>query len=417
MKDKADQNQHSYGETGARVWSDDQIELQRSLAQRLWLKIEHALVTHALQDSDHNLHWIAEKLLEIDRPRAEERFFRVFNQSPIMMAILSMDSRVFLEANQAFIDKLECRRDQLIRHTPQELGIWTNQDKFAEALSELADKGKIDNVETQLHTVTGRVLTVLASLDLIDFNHQLCRLIAFQDITAMRLMEFNLARMDRLNLIGEIAASIAHEIRNPLTAVRGFLQMLGSKYEYADEFAYFNLMIDELDRANDIITKFLGMAKDKNIDPKPTYLHEVITALHPLIKADAVQRAMNTRLDLGYTPQVLIDESEIRQLVFNMSYNGLEVMSPGGTLTIGTTLQDNEVVLFIKDEGPGISAPLLDRLGTPFLTTKDDGPGLGLAVCYSIAARHNARIEVETSSQGTVFYVCFSIAETQTRLF
>ncbi|MEW5899031.1 MAG: ATP-binding protein, partial [Bacillota bacterium] len=87
--------------------------------------------------------------------------------------------------------------------------------------------------------------------------------------------------------------------------------------------------------------------------------------------------------------------------------NGLEAMPPGGTLTIKTFQEGEEVVLAVQDEGPGIEPDLLEKIGTPFFTTKDDGTGLGLAVCYSIAARHKAAITVETSPAGTTFFVRF----------
>lgn len=398
-------------------WHDDEVNLLKELAERLWLRIQHTLAHQALQHSELRFRYLSQRLWEVDLPRIEDRFYRVFNNSPIMMAILNADSSQFLEINQAFLDKMEFRREEIIGHTPEELGLWSNEGTFPERVAAHQLGARIDNIETQVCTRSGKILTVLASMGLIEFNRQPCKLTAFQDITDMRLMEFNLARMDRLNLIGEMAVSIGHEIRNPMTAVRGFLQMLGAKYEYANENAYFDIMIEELDRANEIITEFLGMAKDKRIDPQPTYLYEIIKSLYPVLQANAVKRNMAVKLELTYTPQIMIDENEIRQLIYNMAYNALEAMQSGGTLTIGTALQGAEVLLYIKDQGPGIAEELLEKLGTPFLTTKEDGPGLGLAVCYSIAARHNARIEVESSSQGTIFYVGFAIAEPQVSLF
>jgi signal transduction histidine kinase len=108
-------------------------------------------------------------------------------------------------------------------------------------------------------------------------------------------------------------------------------------------------------------------------------------------------------------PQIQVDEREIRQLIINIARNGMESMSGNGTLTIGTKSTTDEVVLFIRDEGSGLPPEILHKLGTPFLTTKEKGTGLGLAVCYSIAARHNARIDYETGEAGTTFYVRFPV--------
>ncbi|MDR9788301.1 MAG: ATP-binding protein [Peptococcaceae bacterium MAG4] len=104
---------------------------------------------------------------------------------------------------------------------------------------------------------------------------------------------------------------------------------------------------------------------------------------------------------------LIILHQEIRQLILNLVRNGLEAMPARKKLTISTYLEEDEVVLAVQDEGRGIGSEMLDKLGTPFFTTKEHGTGLGLAVCYSIAARHNARIEVDTGTGGTTFYVRF----------
>jgi signal transduction histidine kinase len=111
--------------------------------------------------------------------------------------------------------------------------------------------------------------------------------------------------------------------------------------------------------------------------------------------------------NLGVVQELLLDEKEIRQLILNLVRNGLEAMPVGKKLTISTYMEKGEVVLAVQDEGGGIGSEMLDKLGTPFFTTKEYGTGLGLAVCYSIAARHNAWIEVDTGPGGTTFYVRF----------
>ncbi len=234
-----------------------------------------------------------------------------------------------------------------------------------------------------------------------------CRLLAFQDISLQKETDATIARLDRLNLIGEMAASIGHEIRNPMTSVRGFLQILSSKEEYHEDLDFFDLMIEELDRANGIISEYLGMAKNKTVDLQPHDLDQIVTSLYPMIIADANYKEMDVKLELGKPPMLLLDTQEIRQLIINMTRNGLEAMSPKGVLVIGTKVEDDEIVLFIKDQGLGLAPELIDKLGTPFITTKEKGTGLGLAVCFSIAARHNARITFETGPEGTIFYSRF----------
>lgn len=104
-----------------------------------------------------------------------------------------------------------------------------------------------------------------------------------------------------------------------------------------------------------------------------------------------------------------------RQLILNLVRNGLEAMSPGGHLKINTSAENDEVVLAVRDYGKGINPDVLEKIGTPFYTTKESGTGLGLAVCYSIAARHDATINVETGPDGTTFFVRFKAMPTQPR--
>jgi len=219
-----------------------------------------------------------------------------------------------------------------------------------------------------------------------------------------------IAQLDRLNLMGQMAGGIGHEVRNPMTTVRGFLQMLCEKDKFDEEKDIFNLMIEELDRANDIITQFLSLAQsDPDSKLINTDLNHIIKSIYPLILSDATKVDVNLILKLEKLPILLLDEKEIRQVILNLVRNGLESMQLGGNLSIRTFRERKNVVLGISDEGKGIPQEILANLGTPFVTTKEKGTGLGLSICYSIAKRHNAKIEVESSSKGTTFYVKFNL--------
>ena len=228
-----------------------------------------------------------------------------------------------------------------------------------------------------------------------------------EEISKRKKMEKEVARLAQLNLVGEIAAGIGHEIRNPMTTVRGFLQLIGSRKKYVEDKDYFDLMISELDRANAIITEFLTMAKNKPVEKKRNNLNRIIQTLSPLLESDAIKHNVQLKMDLEVVPDLLLDEKEIKQIIYNLIRNALDATPAGSTITIKTFLEPEAIVLAVQDQGPGIDPEILDKIGTPFFTTKDHGTGLGLAVCYSIANRHNADIKIETSSAGTTFYVKF----------
>ncbi len=308
-------------------------------------------------------------------------------------------------------------RADVLGHTFSELNVFYDQEDLYNKRVRLDENQTLYNYELPYRTINGETRMGLASSETLNMNGMDCFLHTMIDITANKELEANIARLDRLNLIGEMAASIGHEIRNPMTAVRGFIQLLKQQEYYAKDEVYFDLMIEELDRANGIISEYLGMAKDKRIELQPQYLDEIAKSLYPLIQAEANRQEMDVKLELGKPPMPIIDANEIRQLILNMARNGIEAMLPGGMLTIGTTLENDEIILFIKDEGQGLPLDILDKIGTPFVSTKDNGTGLGLAICYSIAARQNARIDYMTGSEGTTFNVCFPRPVEQISLF
>lgn len=230
-----------------------------------------------------------------------------------------------------------------------------------------------------------------------------------RDITVRKNLENSAARVDRMNMVGQMAANVAHEIRNPLTTVRGYLQMMVTKDELYNYRKQIGLMMEELDRTNTIISEYLLLAKDKRAELKSCCLNTIIKALFPLIQADAAASSVHVTLDLINIPKQSLDENEIRQMLLNLVRNGVEAMPSGGELTIGTGLKESKVLLSVKDQGTGLPDHILENLGTPFLTTKEAGTGLGLPICYRIANRHNATIDVITGDQGTTFFVSFSL--------
>lgn len=226
------------------------------------------------------------------------------------------------------------------------------------------------------------------------------------NLAERKRIEREMARLEKLNLVGEMAASIAHEIRNPMTTVRGFLQVIAQKdHEYRE---FFDIMIEELDRANAIISEYLALAVTKITLRSKVDINAVIGILAPLIEADGLKNNISVIFNLEKTPHILIDEKEFRQLLLNLVRNSFDAMKRGKCLIIKTYQNEyGEVVLLVQDQGAGISAVIKERIGTPFFTTKSSGTGLGLAVCYSIVARHQATISYESDNNGTTFYVKF----------
>jgi two-component system, sporulation sensor kinase E len=336
---------------------------------------------------------------------SQERFRKIFESSPSMIGIRSMEDGKFIDVNESWLNStgytyqemLMCEGD-ILRFAS------TVGDGTSEPLSSFAPNTR--NLKVSYMTKDGSIRDGLVSTEVIEIQTMPCELIVLTDITGQLHLEKEVARLDRLNLIGEMAAGIAHEIRNPMTTVRGFLQVIQAKGS-PDFTTHIALMLAELDRANSIITEFLTLAKTKMTFQKSQLLNPIVEALFPLIQAEALMSDKEVRVNLRKCPPLLLDEKEVRQLILNIALNGLEAMLPGGVLTIETEHVDGEVILSIKDQGEGIKDEWLDKLGTPFFTTKETGTGLGLAICYSVAARHHAVIDVLTGEDGTTFKIRF----------
>ncbi|RID83693.1 PAS domain S-box protein [Peribacillus asahii] len=356
--------------------------------------IELLLANEKLQQEIEERKKIADDLFV-----SQERFRKIFESSPNLMAIISQENGTYMDVNASWVTFTGYSYEELRN---QKINL---QDFIEEAGGHSIDlEQPIRNMKIQYKTKRGEMRAGLLSSEMIHIEPEPCILFVLTDITERVLLEKEMARLDHLNLIGEMAAGIAHEIRNPMTTVYGFLQVARGR-EVSKEVI--DLMLDELNRANSIITEFLNLAKNKVSDKQMKNLNTIIKALFPLIQAEAMRASKQVDLDLSECPDISIDEKEIRQFILNIALNGLDAMSSGGKLTIKTYAEEEAVILEIKDQGAGISPDILEKIGTPFFTTKEKGTGLGLAICYSVAERHQAEIDIETGDKGTTFSIRF----------
>jgi signal transduction histidine kinase len=234
------------------------------------------------------------------------------------------------------------------------------------------------------------------------------RVLVVQDLTEEEKFRTELDNVERLTLVGQMAAGITHEIRNPMAVVRGFLQLMREKSPGEME-SYYQIVMEELDRANGIINDFLSLAQSRISNKETVQLHHIIEELSPLLWADANLRGQSVELRLCPSlPLLQLNTREIKQLILNLARNGMEAMAPKGVLTLETRINTDRVELIIQDTGSGIPQSQLEKLFVPFFTTKSQGTGLGLPLCLSIAERHNGGIQVDSEEgEGTAFTVSF----------
>lgn len=226
-----------------------------------------------------------------------------------------------------------------------------------------------------------------------------------QDITDWKRQDEMLKKQDRLGVLGQLAAGIAHEIRNPLTTIKGFTQLRAQESNDIND----KIIINELDRIESIVTEFLMLA---NPHQEIKFIHkninEVLTEVIHFMQPEALLHdvEINTMLH-DRLPLVSCESTQIKQVMINIIKNAIEAMPFGGKIDIGTSLLgDGSVAIEIKDEGSGIPKEMLDRLGEPFYSNKKRGTGLGLMVSYKIIENHLGTIEFDSENDnGTIVRV------------
>lgn len=231
------------------------------------------------------------------------------------------------------------------------------------------------------------------------------------DVTEKVEMQEQLRKSDRLNSVGELAAGIAHEIRNPMTALKGFIQLLEPSIK-AEHAMYYDVITSELARIDSIINEFLILAKPQEIKFQEKDICQIMRETVDLLNAQAVlynvQFITNYEADL---PLLYCEPNQLKKVFINLIKNAIEVMPSGGNITISIKkMKEQKIQISIQDEGSGIQTDKIKKLGEPFYTTKEKGTGLGLMVSYRIIEEHFGKIQVESEEGiGTKFKITLPI--------
>lgn len=220
-------------------------------------------------------------------------------------------------------------------------------------------------------------------------------ILASRDITERLRQQEYLVHSEKLAVIGQLAAGVAHEIRNPLTAVKGFVQVLRSDFDAYSQSSY-DIVWSELTRIEEITSELLLLAKPQKAEFNTVNLVPVMKHCVTLLEGQAHKR--DVYFDLAWNHAVYVDcnENQIRQVFVNLLKNAVESMEDGGVITIAARLVEDVVTISIRDEGVGIPEELKASLGDPFYTTKEKGTGLGLMVVYNILKEHQGSIEIHS---------------------
>ena len=231
-----------------------------------------------------------------------------------------------------------------------------------------------------------------------------------RDLREIKALQERVTTSERLAAIGSLAAGVAHEIRNPLSSIKGFAQFFLKKNPpESTDHQYSEVMIQEVERLDRVITNLLDYANPKEPAQEQTSLTDIIHRSIALITDDAKAKKIDVTVEIEENiPPVKVDRDQITQVLLNIALNGLDAMKKGGKLTVRCFMDDEKklVIVEIKDTGHGIPEEELSRIFDPFYTTKKTGTGLGLAIAHRIMENHGGTLSVKsTGTSGTTFRI------------
>jgi len=234
-------------------------------------------------------------------------------------------------------------------------------------------------------------------------------MVILRDLTEIKDLQETIQRKEKLAAVGELAAGIAHEIRNPLSSVKGMATYFKARYaqdpEARDAAA---VMIQETDRLNRVISELLEFARPSEINARPADINPVLDHSLRLVRQDAAEKNIDIQLVKGRDlPAADIDSDRFIQCLLNLYLNAIQSMESGGILKVTSSHgAEKNIIIQVHDNGPGIARADLAKIFDPYFTTKASGTGLGLAIVHKIVESHNGRITVKSSpEEGTVFTI------------
>ncbi len=244
----------------------------------------------------------------------------------------------------------------------------------------------------------------LSATPIIDESGQ-CNgaVIILRDMREIKQLEEKVRRAEKLAAIGKLAAGVAHEIRNPLSSIKGFAQFLGKGLkESPREQEYAQTMVAEVDRINRVVTDLLTFAGPTKAEMAPADVTEIVEHCIRLVQADCDSRNITVRSNIFDLSKVRLDTSQITQAVLNLLLNAIPAVESGGTIEIGAALKpaEEQLEIWVEDDGPGIEHDKIEKIFDPFYTTRTKGTGLGLPIVHKIMENHQGEIRVESPPTG-----------------
>ena len=385
-------------------------------------ELREAVVRREHRLAEAELAATQQKLFQVQKMEAEQRFLKAFKSSSICQTIKKLDSGQYIDVNERF-EQLTGRKD-VIDHTDEELNLWARPAHRLQMMQILKADGEVRDFEYELRTKAGKIRTGLLSAVSVMLNNEPCMLDSTIDVTERKQADERLQLAQKMEAIGQLAGGMAHEINNQLTIIQTCMDLHSQRFPL-DNYIYDTFMNIKkaTEKSANLTRQLLLFGRRQPQFKAPLNLNQSIKdnlkMLDRLIGEDI-------EIDYRFDPAlwtVYADAASIDQILINLVLNARDAMRGGGTLTIkpknvvlkkercshsGDTKPGRYVCLSVIDTGAGIDKDVLPHIFEPFFTTKElgRGTGLGLSVIYGIVRDHDGHVNVKSSKgRGATFNI------------
>ncbi len=336
---------------------------------------------------------------------SQQQYKSLFDYSPDIVYMLDLKG-IITNLNPYFNVITGFNRNEMIGKNIKTLLPKKYKKFLPKFISSVTEEGKPVIYEINITNVKGNYITLQCTSLPIIINGKIVGIIGYgKDVTTLRKTEERLRRTEKLSVVGELSASIAHEIRNPLTSLKGFVQLLQT--EDQKHKLYYRIMLDELDRINHIVGELLLLAKPQHLKFSKASIQKLLNDVISLLSTEAIY--YNVQI-VSFFPEeditIECEPNQLKQVLINIIKNAIEATEKGGTVSIFLEAEEDEVLITVKDNGCGISKERLEKIGEPFYSSKEKGTGLGLTVSFNIIQTHKGTIRFDSQkNQGTSVHI------------
>jgi PAS domain S-box-containing protein len=347
-----------------------------------------------------------------EQRQAEElqRYKELFDNVEDVVFILDREEK-FVEANDKFFEKTGHSKEDLPQLTIRDF-VREEQMPFVESIEKKMINQRNAQFEFEFKNKQGKIIPFFINCQRILYQGKSSFLFLARDITQIKVLQEQLIRSERLAATGQLAASIVHEIKNPLITIGGLARSFPNNYDDRDKtIRNAKIIVEEIERLEHLLSELLDFSKPVISMKKKIDLFKLLTDTVSMLEEELTSHSVKVSMDFsGKHLEIEADPDQIKQAFINIIKNALRAMPDGGSLSIKSSMTTDSVHIFFKDTGQGISPENLGRIFEPFFTTSKEGTGLGLAITQKIIQNHGGIIMVTSEpGKGTIFSITLPI--------